>query len=158
MSYKHEQTGSHHKIVITRQCSSCAGTGLYDGIGERDGFAVVCSQCSGTGKSIQTIEWEDFTRRIAAKGVRQVLECNPGICAGGTRDFGGMSYTDWDAGLPFPPKSEMRQFTCPAWWYQRADYSKKPEWPECMKCGSFPGCDRFPNKEQCWEKFDKESQ
>jgi hypothetical protein len=51
----------------------------------------------------------------------------------------------------------MRNYTCPAWWYQSADYTKKPEWEECIACGSFSECKNFSNKEKCWEKFDAEN-
>jgi len=32
-------------------CKSCSGTGLYSGMGERTGYAVVCLYCKGRGGS-----------------------------------------------------------------------------------------------------------
>jgi hypothetical protein len=87
------------------------------------------------------------------------VQVNPGIVLGGPKgkfDFGGMSYKDWSDGKLFLPKSEMREFTCPAWWYQIADYSKKPRWDGCIHVGSFSGCKHFGQKCECWERWDKE--
>ncbi len=155
---------SHHIVEFDQACKSCKATGLYVGIGERDGSAVVCHTCKGTGKHHVKIEYDDFEGRPIRKDVQQVVEVNPGICIGKGEhgqyrlsDFGGMPYSDWLCGKPFPTKSESRRFTCPAWWYQSADYEKKPKWDECRSCGSFSDCRFFPTKDQCWARFDKEN-
>lgn len=150
-----------HTIEFDCQCESCKGTGIYKGMGERDGFAVVCHSCKGKGEVHRVIKYKDFTKKVIRKDVIQVLEVNPGICAGTgngftINSFGGISYADWLKGKPFPPKSEMRQFTCPAWWYQSANYELKPGWDECIIGGSFSSCKSFKNKEVCWERFDRE--
>jgi len=155
----------HHVIEYDCRCTSCKGTGLYTGLAERDGFGVVCLGCKGTGMQHIKREYDDFEGRIQRKDVVRVLECNPGICAGinpemrlTEESFGGMPYADWSAGKPFPPKSEMRAFVCPAWWYQSANYDLKPKWCSEYGCsyGTFSSCDRFPKKELCWQRFDKE--
>ncbi len=150
-----------HKIEFDCQCESCKGTGLYQGMGEHKGFAVVCHKCKGTGKRHEVIVYNDFISRKLRKDILQVVETNPGICLGigngyTQESFGGISYKDWLRGKPFPPKSEMRNFTCPAWWYQSANYELKPNWRECIIGGTFSGCKCFTNKELCWDKFDKE--
>ena len=142
------------------QCKPCSGTGLYAGLGERDGAAVVCHTCKGTGKFHHVFEYEDFTGRRRHAGTLWVVQTNPGICVGtgnGHRfeDFGGMSYEDWLAGKLFTAGSEMRGFTCPAWWYQSADYDLQPKWKECG-WGLFSACQHFANKYACWERFDRE--
>lgn len=145
------------RISFDEVCPSCHGTGLYQGMSERDGFAVVCYKCKGTGCHHFVHEYEPFTERQPKDGVRTVLQCNPGIMVGGEVDcFGGISYAEWLQGKPFVIGMEMRQFTCPAWWYQLADYSKKPDWRECTY-GMFSGCRNFKNKHLCWERFDKEA-
>lgn len=150
------------KIQIECACQSCKATGLYVGMAERDGAAVVCHTCKGTGKDVHTFEYEDFTGRRHRKGVQQVYEVNPGICIGVGKerqyqlpDFGGMPYGEWVEGKPFTVGMENRAFTCPAWWYQSADYKKKPEWKEC-EFGSFSSCSSFTQKSKCWERWDKE--
>lgn len=154
---------SHHKIEQEAECTACGATGLYVEMAERNGAAVVCHRCKGTGRIVAVLEWDDFTGRKERTGVRRVLEVNPRIEVGEggavrLDDFGGMSYQDWANGLPFPSGSEMRRFTCPAWWYQSANYNLKPEWDECLCAGSFSHCDHFGQKAKCWERFDKEQE
>ena len=122
-----------NKFEVQAQCSSCDGSGLYSGMAERDGAAVVCSRCKGTGEITLTLEWKKFTgRKKPQERVRRVYECNPGIVIGEgngntLEEFGGMPFKRWDAGETFPAGSEMRKYTCPAWWYQSANYKKKPK-------------------------------
>ena len=52
--------------------------------------------------------------------------------------------------------SEDRKSTCPAWWFQRADYGLKPRWDEC-KLGSFTACPSFKDKGACWARWDREN-
>lgn len=145
------------KIEFDEQCSPCKGTGVYQGMGERDGYAVVCHICKGTGKHHFIHEYEEFTGRKEAAGITKIIESNPGICVGGdTLDFGGISYSQWKTDGIFPSGSEMRQYVCPCWWYQSADYKKKPKWVEC-DLGAFSSCRNFPTKQLCWDRFDKEA-
>ncbi len=149
------------KISLSIQCKNCQGTGVYNGMGERGSCGVVCSTCDGTGCQKYEFEYEDFTER-KPRAIDWVYEVNPGICIGNGnghsfKDFGGMSYEDWAKGKPFPPKSENRKYTCPAWWYQLSDSAEKPTWKECG-WGSFSDCEHFQNKSKCWERWDHESQ
>lgn len=144
------------------KCGECGGTGLYVGLGEGSGAGVVCHHCEGIGKAHIKIVYEDFEGRVEhLKKIKRVYECNPGIGIGEgdghtLEEFGGMPYEDWKNGKGFPQGSEMRKYTCPCWWYQMADYNKKPDWDECIGCGSLSGCKRFSNKDKCWERFDVE--
>lgn len=148
-------------IEFDEVCKSCKGTGLYSGMGERDGAAVVCHTCHGTGRHHFEYDYEEFKRRSSPpKSVVRVYRVNPGIGIGegkGHRltDFGGIPIKAWLAGGEFPPGTEDRGHTCPAWFYQSADYKKKPDWATCG-FGSFCDCDSFKNKEKCWERWDKE--
>jgi hypothetical protein len=101
--------------IIECECKDCRGTGLYAGMGERDGAAVVCHCCKGTGKD--KITYTEFTGRKDRVGVTRVFETNPGICVGGLdlSEFGGMPIKEWESGLPFPKGSEMRKYVCPSW-------------------------------------------
>lgn len=152
----------HIIIEYDCECTSCKATGLYIGLGERDGAAVVCFHCNGTGKVHRVHKYNDFLKRKAKSGVKRVYKANPGMTIGTgngyiLKDFGGMPYELWDEGQNFPKKSENRKFTCPAWWYQSADYDKKPNWDECAGCGAFSDCKHFKDKSKCWERFDEES-
>lgn len=153
-------------IEFDQECQSCGGTGLYIGMAERDGAAVVCCECDGTGMEHFKHTFNEFVgRKEPTKPVRQVYQTNPGITIGegGSKefklsDFGGMSYSEWEKGSPFKVGMENRAFTCPAWWYQKADYKKKPGWDECNASlgRSFSGCPSFQNRSKCWERWDKE--
>jgi len=150
------------KIELDIVCPECKGTGLYVGMAEKDGFAVQCHRCNGTGKYHYVYEYELFEARKKRRDVKWVVEYNPGIFIGtkhgalSLSDFGGMSYKDWNTGKLFPTKSEMRRFTCPAWWYQCVNYDLKPDWGECICCGSFSECPNFSSKNKCWERWDRE--
>ena len=150
-----------HVFTVEQKCQSCGGTGLYVGFAEKDGFAVVCHTCKGTGQVTFTHEYEDFEGRVAQEGVAQVVQHNPGIGLGTNEtltheSFGGVPYADWRDGKPFPPQSEMRRYVCPAWWYQGVNYKLKPSWDKCLGCGSFSGCEHFADKAACWDRWDKE--
>ena len=160
-----------HVIEYDCKCEDCNGSGLYSGMGEHDGFAVVCNSCKGTGKQHIKYAYEDFDGRKDKRGIKRVLLHNPGIGVGlgkskggvdrdgkelTLESFGGLTYKDWKDGKPFKTGTEMRAYTCPAWWYQGVDYKKKPEWNECISCGSFSECEQFKCKEKCWAKFDRQ--
>jgi hypothetical protein len=126
------------------------------------GAGVVCSTCKGTGCHDLIIEYDDFEKRKAAVGVVWVYECNPGIGVGqggghAFKDFGGISYSEWIGGSKFLPGTEMRNYVCPAWWFQSSGSRKKPEWRECKLGNRFADCILFPLKNRCWERWDMEN-
>jgi hypothetical protein len=150
-------------IEFDQQCQSCNGTGLYVGLAERNGAAVICRTCRGTGCYRFKHEYDDFHGKQTSPNVKRVFEANPGIVIGQSRglaleDFGGISVKDWQEGKPFPPKSENRKYTCPCWWYQSVNFKLKPEWDECFAAlgSSFSACPCFDDKAKCWERWDKE--
>lgn len=151
-------------IDVFYACKDCKATGLYCGMAERDGAAVICHTCKGSGKAHHVFEYEEFEGRKKRSDVQQVFQTNPGICIGTGKtgefkleDFGGMPYAEWLDSKPFKDGMENRKFTCPAWWYQGADYKRKPEWKECGGPGcSFSNCKSFSTKAECWKRWDKE--
>jgi len=148
-------------IEFDEQCKSCNGTGLYIGMAEKDGAAIVCHNCKGTGCNHVKIEYESFTNRKRNK-VKWVYETNPGFGVGNGNgykfsDFGGMSIEEWEGGMKFGAETENRLCSCPSWWYQSSDYKKKPIWDECIGIGAFRDCKCFKTKDRCWEKFDREN-
>ena len=145
------------RIEFDQECQSCGGTGVYVGMAERDGSAVVCQQCHGTGKFHFVHDYNEFTGRNRKPGVVHVVKTNPGICIGGDLSrFGGMPYDEWIVGKPFPAGSEMRNYVCPLWWCQCADYRKRIEWDTCEWWGGFSRCKHFANKAACWDRWDAE--
>ena len=142
---------------VKAECNSCKGTGLYIGMGEKNGAAVVCHTCKGEGCTTYSLRWRAFDSRKKRPGVLQVVQTNPGIGISPDSEIGGMSYQDWLDGRQFMQGMEMRQYVCPGWWYQLADYSKKPQWDQCIGVGAFRHCKNYDNKAQCWARFDKEN-
>jgi hypothetical protein len=155
---------SDHTKEFDARCTSCEGSGLYVGFAEKDGMAVVCSTCKGTGVVHRVIEWDDppIGGPTPRDDVAWVLECNAGVFTGigdefPPGSFGGMSYDDWRAGRSFVRGMEMRQHVCPHWWYQSACRDNYPYRGErCGPRGSFTGCEHFPNKAVCWAIYDIE--
>ena len=155
---------------VDASCGSCKGTGLYVGMAERDGAAVVCHTCKGTGCQHLRVEYEPFlAQQPAPPAVERVYQVNPGIVIGKGKvgeyalaDFGGVPVEEWrrDPSSANLPGTENRLFTCPAWWYQSADYKRKPNWNDaerrCHGIGSFSSCKYFGEKAGCWAKFDRE--
>jgi hypothetical protein len=143
-------------IEFDEECQSCGGTGVFVGMAEMDGVAVVCHNCDGTGSHHFSHKYREFEARKNRTDIKIVLQTNPGIMTGGGFHYGGKPYMEWLSNPSFDKGTEMRNFTCPAWWFQSTDYSKKPNWPECIGCGSFSTCKSFAQKEKCWEKHDRE--
>jgi hypothetical protein len=148
-----------HDIV----CTKCKGTGLYQGMRERDDVAIVCRICKGTGCGKLKLDVELFTQRNDIRNIRRVYRIHPrqGPEVSDTEsleDFGGMPYKEWAAGFDFPAKSEDRKHTCPCWFYQSADYKLKPDWSGCNSAlgRTFSHCQHFAEKDKCWERWDKE--
>jgi len=137
------------------ECDSCKGSGLYVGMAERDGAAVVCGMCKGKGHYTYEFKYKEFTKLRVRKDIKQVVQVNPGICISSEINCGGMSYKDWLAGKSFKKGMEMREYTCPAWWYQTANYSAIPKFCPNMLGLSFSDCEFFKQKNKCWERYDK---
>lgn len=145
--------------TIKIECAECRGTGLYSGMGEDERSAVVCGRCEGTGQ--EEFKYNEFTGRKPKPSVEWVYQVNPGIKIGGLTPerFGGMPVAAWRKGAKFTRGTENRGFTCPAWWYQTADYTRKPDWAECRVNlgGAFSHCPSFKTKSACWARWDKEN-
>lgn len=56
--------------IVKAECESCSGTGLYRGMCEGPGMAVVCLRCNGTG--CQEIRYRPFTKRKPRRDVKRV--------------------------------------------------------------------------------------
>lgn len=150
------------KVSITIECKSCQATGLYSGMAERGRTAVPCYDCDGTGKRI--LEGTQFTHKKACDDIDKVFR-HTGVVI--TEEFeGGVSYEEWLA----DPKSvrkignELRGYTCPFMTYQSHGHSegKIGLWAkchnECLAGQLISNCSHFPEKDKCWEQFDRETQ
>jgi len=134
------------RFEIDATCPKCHGSGIYQGMAERDGFAVQCYSCNGEGHKLLFLEWEPFAGKLCKTGVKTVVKVNPGIMLGGDHHFGGMGYSDGH---------EMRLYTCPAWWLQCAGGSYKFSDKCPTHAGSkFSSCPKFADKAFCWMHHD----
>ena len=144
-----------NKIELEIECSACGATGLYVGLGEKDGAAVVCSRCNGTGAVRLSVT--KFQRRRVREGVKQVYQHNPGVLLDST--LGGIPYVRWVEGAAFPCGSEVRN-VCPAWWAQTV-LSKNID-SQAYGCTvrlgeSFSQCEHYGEKQKCWARWDEEA-
>ncbi|MCY4471140.1 MAG: hypothetical protein OXC08_20685 [Thiotrichales bacterium] len=149
------------KLEWVEQCGPCAGTGLYVGIGERDGAAVVCHQCDGTGRREKVHEYIEFSGQRERDDVRQVYRTGSGFCIAPDVVPGGASYEEWleNPEIVNERGREIRQHVCPAWWCQSAGlWRQKPNWEICIPAGEFSHCINFPKKSECWARFDREAE
>ena len=146
------------KIDIKIQCRSCKGTGLYVGFAERNGAAVVCRKCDGTGCEHFAMDYIEFNGRVIRTDVVRVFGTNTGYGLSGS-SAGGCTYQEWlNGGEPKPDKTSY----CPYQFYkqspQHSDHPGNPAYKElCAKhLGSIiPSCPMHVNKAQCWGRYDK---
>ena len=150
------------RVEWKQGCKSCEATGLFVGRGERHGAGVVCHVCKGTGYQDKVFEYQEFTGRHTHPDVTRVFQVNPGLVGIDPTVSGGVPPEEFAADIESPKQrgAEMREYTCPAWWYQAANYDLKPDWDECNSIPSclFRDCRHFPSKARCWERFDREQE
>ena len=105
-------------------CKSCDGTGLYQGMAERDGAAVICTRCDGTGCATIEIDYEVFKERKMTDKVKRVYKDGSGYCISSedvTTEDGelfefskeGVSYEEWLQGKQPGP---IKILQCPYQW------------------------------------------
>jgi len=156
-------------IELYEVCGSCGGTGLYQGMAEKDGCAVICSTCDGTGAIHYKHEYIPFTKRKEQKGVRRVFKtsCGYGHCA---EDYqfpnrsdvikfseAGCTYEEWKNGVAPKPVKELY---CPKL-FMHQDLSEHPTLKKfCDKeVGSYiPECYKGSKDKlkKCWEMWEKD--
>jgi len=87
-------------IKVLSKCPSCSGTGLYEGMCEREGEPVVCINCNGTGAA--TISYEPYSGRVRKRGVK-VVHYSKGNFILSCGAFGnGMTYEEFQRECPEP--------------------------------------------------------
>ena len=159
------------EIKLKIECQSCRGTGVYKGMGERDGAAVICYKCKGTGCYDYVFNYTEFTERVPAKNINRVYLDGYGYCLsdkkavtldnGSYVDFPneGVSYEDFLKGKM--PK-HIKTMACPMMADQGACHDIKGFTEKCGKLNNgyvsfIPSCKYSTKKKTCWERFDKEN-
>lgn len=161
-------TKQNGKFVIEGecQCDSCGGTGLYVGMAENNGAAVVCRDCDGTGKAHVRHEFREFTKRKMKKGVKRVYEtaAGYGISAedvitekGKTIHFSrfGVAYKDWLNGKKPVPIEELH---CPYEHTNQRLQTKDVNGLYKTRCSKYLGfrisnCKCRKEMKKCWDIY-----
>jgi hypothetical protein len=152
-------------IEMEIECPACNGTGVYTGMAERGGAAVVCRQCKGTGAYQYKYSYNEFTGRKQRDDVKRVYKGGYGyVIATGIIAFGktavdmdkeGVSYSDFLSGeMP----SHTTTIACPMLADQGACHDIKGFVDECMELhggwiGNISQCNNQCNKADCWDRF-----
>ena len=160
---------SKEKVIeMDIECQACNGTGVFTGMGERDGAAVMCYRCDGTGQSHYKFTYKEFTGRQKRKDIKRVYLTGYGYCVSpkpidydriGFVDMSkeGVSYEEFLEGKN--PK-HIRKMACPLLADQGKVHDLKLYDDRCSDhCGygNISSCDLYPDKNTCWDIFDKET-
>lgn len=156
-------------MKIKIECKQCAGTGLYVGMAERHGAAVVCIHCNGSG--CDTLTYTPFKKRKKRSGVERVFAGSFGYMHSArkeTTDDGrvlnfqdaGATYAEWLKGADPKP---VKQLYCPYLWTYQALQDKthkahqlyKDNCVEVCPGSRISDCHRWNTKHECWETFDR---
>ena len=147
--------------TIEIECPSCKGTGLYVGMCEREGSAVVCTTCGGKGYT--TYSYNEFTGKKVKEGVKRVFKKTCGYVHGAedyTTPEGkvihfsqyGCTYEEWLNGKEPKP---MEELYCPYVYYNKGIGSEPLE--KCRgnlsEWGMITKCKLYFDKENCWKEF-----
>jgi len=85
-------------MQVNTECTACDGTGLYSGMFERDGEAVICLCCNGTG--CEVVEYIPFDKRRLRCDVKTVRHSSGRfrLPAAGKNPSGSVTYQEFLAG------------------------------------------------------------
>jgi hypothetical protein len=164
------ETEKSFEIDIEIQCTSCDGTGLYIGMAEKDGAAVICSTCKGTGKSTFKRTFAKYHGRVRRDDVDRVYQTAGGYVIG-SKNFetpdkktirfaeSGVAYEEWFRGAkPLPIEDlhcpyqhthqEMRSSDHPA----NALYKRRCDAVLTLG-GTISSCKLRRDMTRCWDLY-----
>lgn len=157
------------EIKLNIVCGDCGGTGLYVGFAEKDGAAVICSTCEGTGCEKYEFRCELFKKRKLRKDTKRVFKRSCGYMhcpqdvtteEGKLIEFSkaGCSYEEWLKGDEPKPVKELY---CPYLWTQQRLQSKDKNNLYESRCKNGTGlelliskCKYYEEKEKCWKIYE----
>jgi hypothetical protein len=161
------------KIKIENiECPACKGTGLYKGMCEKGGSAVVCHSCKGTGRTTFTYSYTEFTGKKKRDDVNRVYSGSHGYVLTDkdiTTDEGkkiefskaGCSYEDWLKGKePVPVKDLYCPYSYTNQRLQTNDVNDlyKTRCSKALGFGLISACKLNCEKHVCWEIFEGKQQ
>lgn len=153
-------------IDIEIECQSCNGTGVYSGMAERDGAALVCHTCEGKGKKQHVFRYNEFTGRKKSEKVKRVYKAGYGFVIGtgviGFSDAGkvdmskeGVSYEEFLQGkMP----NHIEKLACPMMADQGACHKIDGFTDKCNELnggwvGVLSKCNHRKKCSECWTRF-----
>ena len=158
-------------IRMNIECPSCSGTGLYVGMGEGKGTAVICHKCNGTGAFIYSYSYTIFKSRKVITNVKRVYLSGTGYRLGLGKinflngvgeidmDKEGVSYNEFLNGEK--PK-HIKKLTCPMYVEQAKCHSIKGFIDECERLnngyiGNISSCKEYKQQNilYCWDRFER---
>lgn len=157
------------KIALKIVCDACGGEGLFVGACERDGCAVVCHHCKGTGCYDYKFEYEPFNKRKEAGNIQRVFQSSCGYVhsandkttvEGAVIKFSdaGCSYKDWLKGVKPKP---VKDLYCPYQWTSQSLQTEDVNGLYKNRCRGAVGlgswiseCKFHKDKETCWKIFE----
>jgi len=86
------------KKKIVQECPACGGTGLYSGMCEGPGKAVICVDCEGTGAYEFT--YTEYTGRHTKRGIKEIRKSRGRtlFSCGGEEE--SMTYKEFKKAIP----------------------------------------------------------
>ena len=142
-------------------CSVCGGYGVIINNFTKDGSALHCENCDGTGSVERVIE--TFTERKNYDQIHRVFLTNLGITIQDypdlpVEDQGGVSYEQWQSiGKDcFGKGTELEKRTCPKMWYSQINSTiEPPNYIDCVE-NKFRSCPKWRTRADCWTTFKAE--
>jgi hypothetical protein len=148
------------------ECDYCKGTGLYKGMAEKGGAAVVCYQCEGTGERHIHIEYNKFKGRKIRTDVKRVYTTAAGYIITDENvvipeehtilrfSKAGIKYREWlDGGEPEP----IKDLHCPLQHYGQGNEigENLKQYGPCNDYCNFDiaKCSR-EHREECWKEIE----
>ena len=150
---------------VETECQSCNGTGLYSGIAESDGVAVVCNKCDGTGKYIHIFKYKDWLGRNKRDDVKRVYLPTRYKLGLGTLVFKGVGTIDmnkegvsYDEFLEGKMPNHIEILGCPMLADQEACHKIKGFVDKCNDLngglvGTISSCNYQCKALECWKRF-----
>ena len=156
------------KIEMLIECPSCEGTGVYVGMAERAGAAVVCTKCKGTGEYLFTYTYNDFTGRKTREDVQRVYLSGYGyVIAPEVVNYKGAGEIDmslegvsYDEFLKGKMPQHIKKLGCPMMADQGACHNIEGFTDRCNSFNDgwlsyIPRGANRPNAATCWKLFEE---
>jgi len=96
---KGEKGSGMARQVINAECGDCRATGLYSGVCEPKGTAVICVRCGGTG--CEALSYTPFTVRRRRGGIQTISRSRGAFILTGVGRIGDeMTYSQFEERIP----------------------------------------------------------